>query len=316
MSVIPVSSLNNRSGISPSADSPEESIRVVRVPGESIRVLDLLEIKMSVSPVSSLNNRSEISPSADSPEGSLRVVRVPEESIRVSERVSDLTVAELVKDKIFKVVYYIPLIGRITQNYFEEKEAKINYYKSLHLVKMCYRAFIVYVKNSDAESTAVCAGFVKNFVEKFAEIAAAIPKDDKKFAQKVDLDVGAAWAIAATTQQAVDKEQQLKINYSNTLYFVEACYRRAIEYVENSDAEKATNAEKATICARFAKNSAEKFAQIAAAIPKNDEKFAAEKVDLDVKGARALATAAQEAVDKMKEKRLIRQVPGHYKHFF
>ena len=262
-------------------------------------LLSTLELEMSVSSLdnrreispSSSVNRSEISPSADSPEGRLRVVRVPEGSLRVL----DLTVAELVKDRIFRVIYYIPLIGRITQNHFEEQEAKINYCRTLYLVKMCYRTFIEYVKNSDAEGATFFAVFVKSLVERFAKIAAAIPKHDKKFAQKVDLDVGGAWAIAAIAQQAFDKQQESKINYSNTLYLVGLSYDKVIEHVKNSDAQSAT------ACARLAKNFAEDFAKIAAAIPKDDKKFAAEKVDLDVEGARALATAAQEAVDKMKE---------------
>ena len=208
-----------------------------------------------------------------------------------------LRITEFVKDKIFRVIYYIPLIGRITQNYCEEQEAKINYYRTLYLVKICYRRVIECVKNSDAEHVTICAGFAKSFAEEFAKIAAAIPKDDKKFAEKVDLDVEGAWALATAAQEAVDKMKEgNKINYCSTIYAVKLCYRRVIEHVEKSDAERAT------ICARLAESLAEQLAKIAAAIPKDDKKFT-EKVDFDVEGAWALATAAQEAVDKMKKEK-------------
>ena len=151
---------------------------------------------MSVSAVSSVNKPNQIFPSANPPAGHLKE--------------SALRITEFVKDKIFRAIYYIPLIGRITQNYFEEQEAKNNYDNKLHRARSFYDRLIECIEKSDAQRATICAELVKTCGEEFAKIAAAMPKNDKKFAEKVDLDVEGVRALVAAAQEALDKMKKEK----------------------------------------------------------------------------------------------------------
>ena len=126
---------------------------------------------MSVIPVSSLNNRSEISPSADSPEGSLRG---------------------------------------------EEQEAKTNYDNKLHVARSFYDKLVEFIGNSDPERAShperatICAELVKTCGKEFAKVAAAMLKNDEEFAEKVDMDVEGVWALVVAAQESLDKMKKEK----------------------------------------------------------------------------------------------------------